>query len=126
MRRPSEREFGLVVAGLLGVIALIGGVFFAAFYPVPLALSLGFAAVALVAPTLLLPLSRLWMLVAGRLMVLTNYLVLGAVLYSVFTPVRVLMAAFRHDPMQRRRSKGDSYFTRPPRVVSRDTYRDQF
>lgn len=101
-KTPGElRRYGLVMAGaLLAVSALL---FFrgAGVWPWTAGLSLGFLAVSLLAPGILAPVERVWMVFAGILgFVMTNVL-LTIVFFLAVTPTGLLMRLFRRDPLAR-------------------------
>lgn len=102
VKMGSERSFGLVFAGVFGVVAvlpLMHG------YPVRLwALPVAalFLAVALIRPALLAPLNRLWFrfgLALGRVM---TPVMMGVLFVVAVIPTALLMKLLRKDPMQRR------------------------
>src|SRR5712691_2033452 len=97
------RNFGLVVGGIFGAIglwpAIVRGQNLRLW-----ALALGVALVlpALVAPSSLRPVYRVWMALGETLSWMNTRIILGAVFYGVVTPMGLAMRRFGHDPMRRR------------------------
>ena len=101
MHRQSDRAFGLTFAAVFTVITLISWFVFGRFAAWALATAVCFATVAAVTPGLLLPLNRLWMVLASKIAPVTNGLVLGAVFLFVITPLGLLLRRFGKDPLRR-------------------------
>ncbi|HOP27552.1 MAG TPA: SxtJ family membrane protein [Candidatus Sabulitectum sp.] len=101
-KTPGElRRYGLVMAGaLLAVTVLLflkgrGGWMYTG------GLSAAFIGTALLAPSVLAPVERVWMIFAGALgFVMTNVL-LTIVFFLAVTPTGLLMRLFRRDPLAR-------------------------
>jgi saxitoxin biosynthesis operon SxtJ-like protein len=96
----SDRSFGLLLGTALIMIGLWPlwhrqGV---RWWAVALGLALG--VIALAAPHILSPLKRLWMKFGWLLGRLVSPVVMGALLYLVFTPVGLLQKLFGRDPLQ--------------------------
>jgi hypothetical protein len=123
----ANRPFGLTIGGILGAL---GGLFWWTRGAPPVGLlgtALGFLAIALFAPGILLPVNRLWTLFAHRLGILTNYLLLGLFLYVFVTPLGLMIRAFGRDPMSRRfLPEAESYLTAVQRSNSSESLADQF
>lgn len=98
----SERGFGLVFAGVFGVVAvlpLMNGDQ-VRLWALPVAALI--LAVALIRPALLAPLNRLWFrfgLALGRVM---TPVMMGVLFVVAVIPTALLMKLLRKDPMQRR------------------------
>lgn len=125
IKMGSERSFGLVFAGVFGLIALLPLV---QGHPVRLwALPVAalFLGIALICPALLAPLNRLWFrfgLALGRVM---TPVVMGLVFVVAVIPTALLMKLLRKDPMQRRLlPEAASYWERRERQPG--PMRDQF
>jgi hypothetical protein len=124
----SERTFGLVFAAFFLIIAclpLARGNPVRGWAIVVAAVSL---ATALLRPSLLAPLNRLWTWVGLLLHRVVSPLVLGALFFLVVTPVGLLMRARGKDPLDLRLDRAsDSYCIerRPPGPTS-DSMRNQF
>jgi hypothetical protein len=65
------------------------------------ALGLSFAAAGVLFPSGLRPIRRTWMALGSALGRVNTGLILGAVYYGMLTPIRLLMKAAGHDPMNR-------------------------
>ena len=124
--RQSNRAFGLMFTVFFLLIAGVGWYFFDVWRWALIA-SVCFLTTALVFPRLLLVPNLLWRRLAARLAVVNTYVILGAVFYTVISPVGFLMKLIRRDPMKRAfRTDATSYFTPVDRQVSADTLGDQF
>jgi len=106
-QKKQLRHFGLIVGGLFGVIGL---------WPV-VARSEGprlwavALAVALVVPALVLPSSltyvhRVWMTAGEALGWINTRIILSVVFYVLVTPMGIVMRRLGRDPMQRRLEPG--------------------
>lgn len=100
--RAQLRNFGLVVGGIFGAMALWpaivrGGQ--ARLWALGLASALILPA--LVAPRALGPAHRLWMALAGVLGWVNTRVVLGLIFFGLITPMGFVMRLIRRDPMQR-------------------------
>ena len=126
-RRQSDRAFGFMFAIVFAVIA--GFVWFAtsAVNIALVATSATFAVAAMVWPTVLLPLNRLWQKFAVALGFVTNHLILGIMLYVLITPVGRVMRIFGRNPMTMKyEPQADTYFTAVKRHASETTFPDMF
>lgn len=103
--RRALRNFGLVVGGVfLGIVAF-------AFWrrgfditPVLTAIAIGasvLVVLALLAPRLLRPAHRVWMLLALVLGFVMTRVILAVMYYLVFTPIGLIMRVLGRDPMNR-------------------------
>ncbi len=101
--RKGLRDFGLVIGGIFA------GLFGLAFpwlleKPIPVwpwGLAGGLAVWAVVAPSSLRPLYRLWMRFGLLLNRITTPIILGAVFFLMITPAGILMRLAGKDPMAR-------------------------
>lgn len=98
---PANRTFGLFFGGLF----LVGAVYL--YFLGYLTASLSFACIALVlsalallAPSYLLPLNRLWMAFGFFLGKIISPIVLGVIFYSLFAPLGILMRVFGRDELR--------------------------
>src|SRR5690348_12335896 len=98
----SERNFGLVFAGLCAVVAGVnwwhGNTRFWAWASAAVI----FAAIALAAPRLLRPLNIVWFKLGMLLHHIVSPVVLGLMFFAVFTPVGWCMRAMRKRPLHLR------------------------
>ena len=122
----TDRAFGLTFAGLFSIIFLIGLLVFDAMLYWSLWIAGLFAALALAAPGVLLPLNRLWGWFAFRLGHASNYLLLGLFLYVIMTPLGLVLRVCGWDPMARRIESKRSYWTAVGRGTDPATLRDMF
>ena len=97
---PSDRSFGLLLAGAFTVIPII--VWWR--QGTPALWSLGLAALllalSLLRPALLRPLNRLWTIVGVLLSRVTNPLMMGFVFFGVLTPVALVMRIAGKRPLR--------------------------
>ena len=100
IRASSDRSFGFVFAGFFALVGLAplwrGG-------PVrawALAVSAAFAAVAVLRPSMLGPLNRMWAAFGRLLNKVTNPIVLGILFFGVFTPFAWLTRRFVRDRLR--------------------------
>lgn len=108
----SEREFGLVVGGVLAALNLwwlYRGKFPSAIQ-VLLPLGLLLILLGLVYPRLLVWPSRAWMTLAEGLSFVTTRIILAFVFFGVITPIGLVKRAMGWDPLHRRAVPGDSYW----------------
>ena len=102
-RKSSDRGFGFVFAtafgaiGLWPVIGLVTPIWWA------LILSALFLATAIVRPSLLAPLNRLWARFGRVLQAITNPLIMGIVFFGTVTPTGFILRALGKDPLRLRR-----------------------
>lgn len=115
-RYRAEREFGLLVGGIL---AVLGGVSLWRRGPLlrnEILLAVGGLLVVLgaVAPRLLVVPNRLWMKLAELLGRVVSPVVLAIVYFLVVTPVGLLRRLTGADPLLRRGPRRDSYWSPYP------------
>jgi hypothetical protein len=108
------RHFGYLVGGIFGLIGL---------WPLvwrhqdprlwALALTVILVVPALVAPRILAPIYRVWMLLGEVLAWINTRIVLGVVFYGLVTPIGLAMRLMGRDPMRRQFERaGESYRVR--------------
>ena len=125
--RQSDRAFGFMFAIIFALVTGIVLFMTGAVNIVLIAISATFAAAALVWPTILLPLNRLWQKFARGLGFITNHLILGIVLYVLITPVGLVMRMFGRNPMAAKHEpQADTYFTAVSRHTTETTFPDMF
>ena len=125
--RQTDRAFGLT---FVAVFTIIGGIVWWVRESIllwPFITAGGFAAIALVAPGLLLPLNRLWVLFGGKFGAINNTLIL-ALFYTLFVvPFGLVMHVFGRDPLNRKtKTNEDSYWSTPPRQLDQTTFKDMY
>ena len=124
--RPTDRAFGLVFAGLFGLIALIGWRVSGQIPVWAIGVSGLLLVAAMLAPGLLLPLNRLWTQLGSRIGIVVNHVLLGGFFYFVVLPVG-FVSRFRAGSMLKRPdATTDSYWTPVVRHATTETYRDLF
>ena len=124
----SNRSFGLVFAGIFGLIGFLPLVF----GEVPRAWALILAGIFLLAalafPRLLAPFNRVWMRFGLLLHRIVSPLVLGIMFFGVITPIGLLMRLLGKDPLRLRLDKaaGSYWIERTPPGPAPETFKDQF
>jgi hypothetical protein len=123
----SDRTFGLVMAGALALLAVINYWHAGGAWPWELALAAVFLATALVKPSSLGFLNRLWMKLGLVLHRIVNPIVMGLLFYGTIWPTGLVMRLRGRDLLRLKREPGsDSYWiTRAPGPAP-ETMRDQF
>lgn len=108
----AEREFGLLVGGVL--VALGGWWLYRGRYTTLSAvlLCVGAALVLLGAllPKLLVVPNRLWMNLAGAMGFVSTRVILAAIFFLVVTPIGIVRRLSGGDPLGRRAGRGESYW----------------
>jgi hypothetical protein len=124
----SDRNFGLVFAGVFSFIALWPLVRGEGVHRWPLYIAAIFLAAALVMPTALRPLNRLWFRVGMVLGKIVTPVVMGILFFVVVTPVGFLMRAFGKDPLRlKREPAAESYWIeRSPPGPGAGSLKNQF
>jgi Saxitoxin biosynthesis operon protein SxtJ len=110
--RRAEREFGLIVGGVLLALSswwLYRGKFSTV---LPLTLPLGglLVLLGLIFPAALIWPNKAWMGLAEVLSFVTTRIILAFVFFVIVTPIGVIKRFFGWDPLHRRAAKGDSYW----------------
>lgn len=95
----SDRAFGLVFAGVFGILALWPLVRGHGINLLALGAGIGFFALALLRPRVLAPLNRLWFRFGALLHRLTSPIVLAFIFYAVLLPVALMMRAVGSRPL---------------------------
>jgi len=127
VKRQTDRQFGLMFAVVFCIIAGVAWFVFDAWLAWALGAAAAFAALALTAPGVLMPLNRLWMAFAHRLGGFSNFIVLGLFFYVFVMPFGLMMRAFGWDPMTRRPdTRVASYWTPVGRQANAETFPDMF
>lgn len=115
MRKPSlraEREFGLIVGGVLLLLSLWW--LFRAKFPtvshVTLPLGAALVLLGLVLPKALALPNKVWMALAEALSFVMTRIILAFVFFAIVTPIGVVKRFFGWDPLHRRGGSSDSYW----------------
>ncbi|MBD3334771.1 MAG: hypothetical protein GF355_04590 [Candidatus Eisenbacteria bacterium] len=122
------RRFGYLVGGLLSIL---GGLSWWRDgwvpWPIPLVPGALIVVMALLRIPLLVPVYKGWMKGAHALGWVQTRLLLGIVFYLAITPIGLFMRLFGHDPLQKRRRAGNSFWEpREPQPVDPARYRKQY
>ena len=125
--QSSDRFFGVVFCVLFLLIGL---------YPLlgagtphwwAVAIAAVFLVLALVAPTVLEPLNRLWLKFGELLHRITNPIILGVMFFLLITPVALVLRLLRKDLLRQRFEDSPSYWIpRDPPGPRRDSLNRQF
>ncbi len=124
----SDRSFGLVFTAVFIIIGLLPVVFGGAgprWWS--LVIAAAFLALALIRPSLLAPLNRVWLRFGLLLHKVVNPLVMGLIFYIVITPVGVVMRLCGRDVLRLKSSDAPSYWIeRVPPGPKPETMSNQF
>ena len=125
--RLSDRKFGLVFATVFAIFTIVGWYFFDVVLKWAMICSGAFLVVALVFPGVLLPLNRLWGLLAGRIHRVVNFTLLAVFFYFVVLPFGLVMRLFGRDTMERKAApKTQTYWRAVTRHTDDATLPDMF
>src|SRR5262249_1352759 len=125
--RQTDRHFGITVVAVFLFITVMGWWMFGdiPLWAAPIALTLG--GLAWLSPGMLMPLNRLWMMLAQKIAVVNNTIILGAAFYLFVTPLGIILRIVRPDPLLRRIDKSAlTYWTSVKRQADRESFSDQF
>jgi len=123
----SDRTFGLVMAAFLALLALINGWHAGRLWPWELALAVLFLAAALIRPSVLHPLNRLWMMLGLLLHRIVNPIVMGLLFFGTIWPTGAVMRMQGRDLLRlKREPDAKSYWIVRPPGPQPETMKDQF
>jgi hypothetical protein len=126
----SDRTFGLVMAGALALLALINGWHHGRIgraWPWELGLAVLFLAAALIQPSWLHPLNRLWMKLGLLLHKIVNPIVMGLLFFGTIWPTGWVMRMRGRDLLRlKREPQSDTYWIARAPGPRPETMRDQF
>jgi hypothetical protein len=108
----AEREFGLIVGGVLLLLSswwLYRGKF-SNVSPVTMPVGAALVLLGLVLPQALVLPNKAWMAFAEALSFVTTRLILAFVFFGIITPIGLVKRWFGWDPLHRRAAPGDSYW----------------
>ncbi len=115
------------MAAVFAVISTVGWFVFHSQLIWTVVVSGTFLLIALVAPGILLPLNRIWALIAARMSRILNFVLLASFFYGIMLPVGFLMRVFGHDPATRQFDAAAATYFRPvERKSSAETLKDMF
>ncbi|HYI45235.1 MAG TPA: SxtJ family membrane protein [Actinomycetota bacterium] len=106
----SNRAFGAGFAVVFAIIALLPLLLEGHIRWWAAGVSGAFLLLALVVPSVLGPLNRVWMRVAALVQKVVNPVVIGVLFFVVITPVGLVMRLFGRDPLKRKRSDANTYW----------------
>ena len=126
--RSSDRTFGLVFAGFFGIVATYSMVFGDAISPWAVVLSGLFLASAVLRPSMLAPLNRVWTGFGLLLHRIVSPVTLAAMFFLVITPTGLVMRIFRKDLLRLKLDKNAQtyWIERAPPGPAPETLKDQF
>lgn len=124
----SPRAFGLLMAGVLALIALFNWWHDGQVWPWLGGAALLFALAALIYPNALAPMSRAWLKFGLLLHKVTNPLIMGLLFYGTVLPTGLIMRALGKDLLRLKTDpRADSYWiARQPPDPAAKTMTDQF
>lgn len=126
-KRLSDRAFGLAFAGLFLLVFLVSSYVAERSRVWALPVSGGFAALALLAPGVLMPLNRLWMLITERINLVLNLVLLSVSYALVILPLGLFMKLRRRDALGLDPRPGPSTYWAPSaREITRESFQDLF
>jgi len=100
--RLNDRTFGLIFATIFTIVFGMAWFVFQTRLDWALITAGIFLATALVLPSALLPLNRLWGRIAYKIAIFNNYLLLGLFFFLILTPFSIVMRLAKHDPLRRK------------------------
>ena len=124
----SDRSFGIVFAIVFGVIGLLPLVFGGGVRLWSLGVGAAFLLAAVVVPSVLAPLNRLWLRFGLLLHRIVSPLVLGIMFFVVITPMALVMRALGKDLLRLRfdRAAASYWIDRTPPGPPPESMKDQF
>jgi hypothetical protein len=123
----SDRTFGLVMAGALALLSLVNGWHLGRVWPWTSAAAVLFVIAALLWPSSLRPLNRLWMKLGLLLHRIVNPIVMGLLFYGTIWPTGLVMRMRGRDLLRLKRdpSAASYWIARAPGPAP-ETMKDQF
>ena len=123
----SDRKFGLTFAAVFAIFTIVGWYGFDVVLRWAIICSGVFLTLALFVPGALLPLNRLWGLLAERVHRIVNFTLLAAFFYLLVLPFGLIMRLFGRDAMNRTPApKTASYWQPVTRHTDETTLPDMF
>lgn len=125
--RQSDRAFGLTFAAVFAVITAVGSFVFDARLFWAAWTSAGFLLLALVLPSVLLPLNRLWGVLGARIARAFNFVLLALFFYLFVLPLGLIIRLTSRDAMHRDPDpETKTYWTPVTRHTDESTLHDMF
>jgi hypothetical protein len=108
----AEREFGLIVGGVLLVLSLwwLYRGKFAAVSQVTILVGPALVLLGLLIPQVLVWPNKAWMALAEALAFVSTRIILAVVFFGIVTPIGMIKRWFGWDPLNRRAARSDSYW----------------
>ena len=118
----AEREFGLIVGGVLSLLSLwwLYRGKFPGVSPGTIVIGAALILLGLTLPQALIWPNKAWMALAEVLAFVSTRIILAVVFFGIVTPIGVVKRLFGWDPLHRRAAAADSYW-RPYAERQRDT-----
>ena len=127
VKPPSDRAFGLTLAIVFALTFIV----FYYIFDINLVwvpwIILILVLIALWAPGFLMPLNRLWLILANKLSQINNMILLGVFFFLVILPTSLTLRLFGYDPMgTKRKETNNSYWVKIDRHTDTETLKDLF
>lgn len=126
--KKELREFGIVIAIALTVLATIALWRGRATYPYLYAAAVVFAASGIAVPKMLTPLQKAWMAFSVAMGFVMSRVILSVIFYAVMTPIGLIMKAMGRDIIDERieKPKASYWHKRPEGLKAKESYEKQF
>ena len=123
----SDRKFGLIFAVIFSIFTIVGWFAFDIVLRWAIVCAGTFLILSLIVPGLLMPLTRLWGRLTGRIHVVVNFTLLASFFYLLILPFGLVMKLFGRDAMNRTSAPGTTSYWRPvTRHTDETTLPDMF
>jgi hypothetical protein len=123
----SDRNFGLVMAGALGLLSVLNGWHHGRVWPWTTTLAIAFLAAAFLKPSALRPLNIAWMKFGLLLHRIVNPIVMGLLFFGTIWPTGLVMRMRGRDLLRlKREPASSSYWIARPPGPQPETMKDQF
>lgn len=126
--RKELREFGLIVGAVFGLLATLFLLRGKNFYSYCYVISIFLVLSGLIAPVVLLPIQKVWMILALIIGFFVTRIILGILFYFVITPIGIVVKATGKDMLNINFSnKSDSYWIRRNNEnINKESYEKQY
>lgn len=124
----DDRVFGLIFSGIFCVIALFPLIYGGAYRQWALVVAAVWAVPAIVYPSVLAPLNRLWAQFGQVMHKIINPVLMGLIFFLTVFPTAIVLKVLGKDPMRRKfDSKADSYWiSRDNEALTKESFDNQF
>ena len=125
---PTNRRFGFFFTFVFfGVFVYMMHLGKFGFGYVSLLIAMVLISISLIKANLLLPFNRLWMRFGSILGMIVSPIVLGVIFFGIFTPIGIVMHAFKRDELRLRlKDKTTHWILRETPNVQRNSFKQQF